>query len=396
MSKCARFVSYCALALAALALPACRSGSTLQSTAALEAAEPPPYPPSRAVTGVTWNFSAAGAARALGSDLWPCTWAADDATYCAWGDGGGFDGNDDHVGRASLGFARIRGKPAADGALRFVGKNVWGSLPYAENPASFGGKVDSLISVDGVLYATGNLWTREDTANPTLMSESGPRRTLIWSDDLGKSWRLAPWSSPAALGSFLNFGRDDAGALDNYVYLYYGRAGDRTHLYLKRVLKQELRSDPAVPGHYQYWAGPADGGRTGIWAAREADAHAVFADSNGVDTPEAAYDAKLHRVLLTAGHDRSGRPGASSMGQVGLFEARKPWGPWATVGYYDDWGGFGAAASGDFLGLVLPTMWMGADGRTLWGVYSGLHRFDAFNVAKATLSTSWLGALGLR
>jgi hypothetical protein len=384
MSKCARFVFFCALAAG---LAACKSGSGLESGA--------PYPKSRAIPSVTWDFSAA-APRALGSDLWPCTWAADDAMYCAWGDGGGFDGNDDHVGRASLGFARIRGKPAADGSLSFSGKNVWGSLPYAEHPATFGGKVVSLISVDGILYATGSLWTSRDTANPTLKSESGPLRTLIWSADFGASWQLAPWSSPAGLGSFLNFGRDNAGALDDYVYLYFGRDGDRTHLYLKRVLKQELPSDPATPGHYQYWAGPSSRGRIGVWSVRESDAHAVFTDSNGVDTPVAAYDAELHRFLLTVGHDRPGRPGESSMGRLGLFEARKPWGPWATVGYYDDWGSFGAAASGDYLGLVLPTPWMAADGRTLWGIYSGLGRFDAFNVAKATLRTSWLAAFGVR
>ena len=383
----------CTLAAAAFGLPACRSG-LVRPGAAPEASEPAPYARSRAITAVNWNFSAAGPPRALGSDLWPCTWAADDAMYCAWGDGGGFDGNDDHVGRASLGFARIRGKPAEDGSLSFFGKNVWGSLPYAENPATFGGKVVSLISVDGIIFATGGLWTPKDAVNPTQTSENGPLRTLIWSTDLGRSWQIAPWSSPSVLGSFLNFGRDNAGSIDAYVYIYYAREGDSTRIYLKRVPKEHLRSDPAAPGLYQYLIGADSRGRAIGWSTREADAHAIFADPNGVDSPEIAYDAKLHRYLLTAGHYRSGLAGRSSIGQVGIFEAAHPWGPWATVGYYDDWGHFGRSGAGDFLGLVLPTPWISTDGRTLWCIYSGLHEFDAFNVVKATLKTSWLLALG--
>jgi hypothetical protein len=394
MSRSARLATLCTLA-AALGLPACR-GSLVHPSPAPEALEPAPYPLSRAITAVNWNFSAAGPRRARGSDLWPCTWAADDATYCAWGDGGGFDGNDDHVGRASLGFARVRGKPAKDGSLDFFGKNVWGSPPYAENPATVGGKVVSLIAFDGVIYAAGNLWTAQNTDNPVLRSESGPLRTLLWSADLGRSWTVAPWSSPAPLGTFLNFGRDNAGAIDGYVYIYYAREGDSTRLYLKRVRKEDLQSDPSAPGLYQFLTGADSRGRVQGWSTQESDAQAIFADANGVDAPQVAYDAKLRRYLMTAGHYRRGLAGQSSIGQVGIFEAAHPWGPWSTVGYYDDWGRLGRSGSGDFLGLVLPTMWMSADGRTLWCVYSGLREFDAFNVVKATLTTSWLHALRFR
>src|ERR1700722_19823086 len=77
------------------------------------ATEPPaPYAHSRLVWSVTWNFATIWSHRkAHGSDLWPCAWAADDALYCSWGDGGGFDGDDDRIGRVSLGFARISGTP---------------------------------------------------------------------------------------------------------------------------------------------------------------------------------------------------------------------------------------------------------------------------------------------
>jgi hypothetical protein len=369
------------LAMSACLSPAGREGGPLGSA---------PYPPSRTITAVRWDFSAAVPSRqAIGSDLWPCTWASDGNGYCAWGDGGGFDGNDDNIGRVSLGFARVGAGAAADGAFKIAGKNVWGAPPYAEYAATFGGKVDSLIAVDGVLYAIGDLWTTENSPDPVHTGENGPLHTLAWSTDFGKSWQIAPWSSTSTLGTFLNFGRDNAGAFDAYIYLYYARAGDRQHVYLKRVPKNRLTTDPSIPGVYQYLAGVDARGRPAAWSAQEADAVAIFFDANNVNTAEVVYDAALRRYLLTAGHYPSGREEDSSIGKVGLFEAPHPWGPWATIGYYDDWGSLGPDAQGDFLGLHVPVLWISADGRTLWCVFSGLHEFDAFNVVKATLKTRW-------
>jgi hypothetical protein len=367
---------------AALALSACRSPASRQGGPLSSA----PYPPSRAVTAVSWDFSAVIPSRqAIGSDLWPCTWARDGNQYCAWGDGGGFDGNDDNIGRVSLGFARITGGPAADDSLKLTGKNVWGAPPYAEYPATFGGKVVSLISVDGVLYAIGGLWTSQTSEDPVHTSGRGPLNTLAWSTDFGKSWQIARWSAPTTLGTFLNFGRDNAGAFDAYVYIYYCRDGDRTHVYLKRVLKDRLQWDPSIPGVYQYLVGVDARGRAKAWSTQEADAVAIFFDANNVDYPEVVYDATLRRYLLTIGHYPSGRQDDSSVGMLGVFEAPHPWGPWATVAYYDDWGAFGPAARGDFLGLHVSLKWMSRDGKTVWCIFSGLHEFDSFNVVKATL-----------
>jgi hypothetical protein len=378
-----RLTAAIVLVAAALAMSACRAPRGREPGSLGSA----PYPASRAITAVSWDFSAVTPARqALGSDLWPCTWGRDGNTYCAWGDGGGFDGNDDNVGRVSLGFARITGGPAADGSLNIMGSNVWGAPPYAEVPATFGGKVVSLISVDGVLYAIGGLWTPQNTRDPVHTSERGPSNTMAWSTDLGRTWQLAPWSAGSPLGTFLNFGRDNAGASDGYVYLYYERAGDSQHLYLKRVPKERLQADPSL-GAYQYLTGVDAHGRARGWSAYESEASAIFFDANNLDYPEVVYDATLRRYLLTLGHYPSGREEDSSIGMLGVFEAPHPWGPWATVGYYEDWGSFGPAARGDFLGLHIPVKWIGADGKTLWCIFSGLGELDAFNVVKATMKT---------
>jgi hypothetical protein len=345
-----------------------------------------PYPRSLSINSVSWDFAPVVASRsAHGSDLWPCTWAKDWNLYCAWGDGGGFDGDDDHIGRVSLGFARISGKPATDGSLHVTAKNVWGALPYAENPATFGGKVTSLISVDSVLYAVGGFWTTENSTDPVQKGDRGPLDTLAWSTDFGKSWHIAPWSLSSPLGTFLNFGRDNAGAFDANVYLYYVRKDDGRSVFLKRVPKGRLQSDPAVSGSYQYFTGLDAHGQP-TWSGLELEARAIFFDANHVDSPEVVFDSGLHRYLMTVAHasesDRN-----STIGQVGLFESPHPWGPWATIGYYEDWAAAWPSAGGEYLGLHVPPKWISTDGKTLWCIFSGLNDFDSFNVIKGKLAT---------
>jgi hypothetical protein len=361
------------------------SGSPHGSTAGPSSTSP--YPRSRAITAVIWDFTAV-APRAIGSDLWPCTWARDGNEYCAWGDGGGFDGNNDHIGRVSVGVARLSG--SAGDFPSFTGKNVWGAPSYAEHPATFGGKIVSMISVDGTLYANGGFWTAGNTAHPVSRSGGGPTRTLARSSDLGATWQLAPWSSPGPIGAFLNFGPDNAAAPDGHVYVYYARPGDRQQVFLKRVVKDRLFEDASTPGLYEYLAGVDGRGRPRGWSMRESDARPVFFDANNVDGFEVVFDAGLHRFLATAGHYPSGRLEDESIGKLGIFESRHPWGPWATIGYYDDWGAFEPAAAGDYLGLRILLRWLSPDGKTLWCVFSGLGRLDAFNVVKGTLRTSWL------
>lgn len=349
----------------------------------------PPYPYSRYLTGISWNFSPLlTERRAHGSDLWPCAWASDGNLYCAWGDGGGFDGDDDRIGRVSLGFARVEGTPSLAGPAEWKGKNVWGEPPFAENAADFGGKVSSMTSVGGVLYGTASLWTRENSDRPSHTSEAGPLNSMIWSYDLGKTWEIAPWSLRSPHGSFLNFGRDGAGAFDRWIYFYYLRDADAQHLYLKRVPRERLQSDPATPGLYQYLSGRGRGGRGLRWSAREPDAVPVFFDANNVLSQDVVYDAALGRYLLTVGHYASGNEHDASQGQLGIFESPFPWGPWSTVAYYENWGNLRSESSGDFLEMHIPAKWIGEGGATFWAVFSGLHSFDSFNLVRGTFSVA--------
>jgi hypothetical protein len=348
-----------------------------------------PYPPSSAITSASWDLSTVSPLRqAPGSDLWPVTWGADGNVYSAWGDGGGFAGTNS-VGRVSLGFARIVGTPAAGNPTSYTGINVWGAAPaYAQNSASFGGKVDELISIGGLLYAESGLWTATNCscADPTQKPDEGPLRTYVWSADLGATWQIAPWSTSLPQGSFLQFGEDYQGAWDPaHVYLYYQHDvnSDPADIYLRRALANKLTEDPGTAGHYEYFAG-TDSTGAALWTTIEANALAVFQDTNvpaGTYSNAAViYDAPIGRYLLLTFH-------GVYTGQIGLFEGPTPWGPWATVDYEDDWGGFNETA-GVGNGMQFPTKWISGDGMTLWAIFSGTGIFDSFNVAALTLTTS--------
>lgn len=341
-------------------------------------AQEPPYPPSQTITGITWHWDTYQTA-AIGSDLWPVTWGPDDHLYLAWGDGGGFGGSDSD-GRVSMGFARIEGGPE-----HFHGFNVNGGK-NPEHPASFPkkGKTAALLFDRGVLYASINL---QDGEWPNV------NHVLAWSTNQGATWAKCDWLFPKGVGlfqpgRFLNFGKDGAGvpaALAGYVYLYGGKqpAPRETggSVFLARVAREKVRERDA----YQFFSG-LDARSQTKWNPDFTLARPIFGDGHGAATGGMVYDPGLRCYLLTCFH--------TGPGQLGLFEARQPWGPWSTVAYYTDWGGM--SAEGEGLTCEFPQKWMSADGSTLWAIFSvygagakqGIKAHDRFNLIKLTLATA--------
>jgi hypothetical protein len=343
--------------------------------AALAASEPP-CPPSRVITGITWHWDTHQTA-AIGSDLWPMTWGPDDHLYLAWGDGGGFGGTDSD-GRVAMGFARLEGSPE-----HFHGFNVNGGK-NPEHPASFPkkGKTSGLLFDAGTLYANINL---QDGAWPDV------NHVLAWSTNRGATWAKADWLFPKGPGNFqparfINFGRNGGGVpsrLQGYIYLYGPKQpipGIRgSSLFLSRVPREKIRERDG----FEFFSG-LDVHAQPTWNREFTQAQPVFTDNNGAAPGGMIYDPVLGCFLLTCFH--------TGPGQLGIFEAREPWGPWFTVAYYEDWGGMGAAGEG--LTCEFPQKWMSADSSTLWSVFSvygegakqGIKAHDRFNVVKATLS----------
>ena len=331
----------------------------------------PPYPSSPVIESVTWHWETHRTA-AAGSDLWPLTWSSDDNLYAAWGDGGGFGGTDQD-GRVSLGFARIEGE-----SERFRGFNINGGK-NSQNPASFPkrGKAGGILASAGVLYA----WINRQNGTWPAVDQG-----LAWLKDMAKKWEDSSWVFPMGDGNFkpstfLNCGKDYADVpsqLKGFAYFYGVRQGRQSDVYFGRVPLDKIRERTA----YEFFSGLSD--NEPVWSANVEQLRAVFTDSRGVcDLPTVIYHPILKRFLLTIFH--------KGPGQLGIFDAPQPWGPWTTVAYYEHWGDMGAEGHG--LTCSFPQKWMSADGLTLWCVFSvygqgakqGVQAHDKFNLVKATL-----------
>ncbi len=324
----------------------------------------PPYPDSPVIDAIHFDF-ASHDRRAPGSDNWPITWADDDNQYAAWGDGGGFGGTNSD-GRSSLGVARIEGN-----ADDHQGVNVWGGK-NGENPAQFNGKSYGILSVEGDLY----MWVSPGSG-PTSFSEA----RLAVSHDLGATWTLADWAftqtQDIILPTFLQFGRDYDGARDEFVYSYAARLHDASGLNvqfpgqidLMRVESGQILNQSA----WEFFAGTTADGQP-VWVSDVGDRQPVFQDPNGVGwTVSVSYNQGLDRYLLATEHTRSAR------GNLGIFDAPAPWGPWSTTGYYADWGSFGRTFFWNF-----SNKWLSADGRDFTLLFTGKDENDSWNSVPGT------------
>jgi hypothetical protein len=157
------------------------------------------------------------------------------------------------------------------------------------------------------------------------------------------------------------------------------------------VPKEEIQDRNA----YEFFAGLDQQGNP-TWSADINQRQPVFNDSNGVgNTSQASvsYVPGLGRYLLTVPHRPPDQPVTAGAGQLGVFDAPHPWGPWTTVTYYDNWID---AGGGEALGYYFPGKWISEDGLTLWMVFSchdapegegcSDEYHDRFNLIKATIT----------
>jgi hypothetical protein len=228
-----------------------------------------------------------------------------------------------------------------------------------------GRKASGILMVDGVLY---------------VLARNRDNAQLGWSRDHGVTWTWAEWRFTPSFGcpTFLNFGRNYAGARDGYVYVY---SFDRDDAYqpadrmvLARVPKDRITERDA----YEYFVAADAPGAT--WSRDIAQRGAVFTNPGACFRGGISYDAGLKRYLWCQILPHSTHPqGQRFQGGFGLYEAPEPWGPWRTVFYTTAWD-TGPGESSSF-----PTKWMSADGRTLHLVFSGN---DSFSVRQVTLEIS--------
>jgi len=332
-----------------------------------------PYPLSDVIKGFELDWSSHQRA-APGSGDWGITWADDDHQYTAWGNGGGF-GEPSTDDKVFLGFARIEGD--VDDHLAV---NVWGGAD-AENPAEFGGKAYSLLSIDGTLYT----WRCGDTDGASSLEF----QELYRSTDYSATWRSTGakfTQSSFKEGDygfycpvFLQYGQDYEGARDDYVYMYAPNIQQNETLYPQTpgevTLIRTSKNRVNVRSAFEFYAGLGADGEP-VWTFDVNDRKPVLEDpENGVTQHIAAlYNPGLDRYILTTEHSEHAE------GNIAIYDGPTPWGPWTTVHFSDSFGRFKTLDNG-FM-WVFPSKWLSEDGKSFAMIYTGKGRNDSWNVLK--------------
>lgn len=314
-------------------------------------------PPSPVIKSLTWAPKETIIRQAKGGDNWPLTWGDDDFLYTAFGDANGFEPFLKE--KLSMGLVRIAGGPTD-----FQGTNLRSASFEQKGEGAKGKKASGLLMVEGVLYA---------------LIRNAANSQLAWSADHGQTWTWSDWKFTTSFGcpTFLNFGKNYAGARDEYVYIYsldHDSAYEAADwMVLARVLMARIKDQAA----YEFFAGP-DAKSNPTWSKNIGQRAAVFDHPGKCYRGGVTYNAALKRYLWCQVLPTSKHPqGPRFQGGFGVYDAPQPWGPWTTVFYTDEWD-VGPGETSSF-----PTKWMSPDGKTLHLVFSG---DDHFSVRQATLT----------
>ena len=277
----------------------------------------PPVPRSPVIERLTWDpadtiIKTATGKGTDGSDNWPLTWADDDHLYTTYGDGYGFDPILPE--KLGLGFARVEGGPTD-----FQGINIRSD---GENRGSgrSGKKGSGLLMVDGVLY----VWLFH-------ADEEGGQSQLAWSADHARSWTFCDWRLESfGLCTFINYGRNYAGARDGYVYTVTHDGpiadGPADRFVLMRVPKGGIPHRSA----WEFLSGFSSNG-TPNWTSDIAGRGPVFEHENACLRSGITFNAPLERYLWwqhlpnEPGHNDRGD--TRYAGGFGIYDAPEPWGP---------------------------------------------------------------------
>jgi len=313
-----------------------------------------PYPPSPVIKDIEWAPAETIIRKAKGSDNWPITWTDDDNLYTAYGDGWGFEPKAEK--KLSLGITKIIGIPPD-----FQGENIRTETGERVGQGAKGAKASGMLCVDGVLY---------------MLVRNVGNSQIAWSADYGKTWTWCDWKFTESFGcpTFLNFGKNYAGARDNLVYIYSHDSGSAyepaDRFVMARVPRDRIRDQRA----YEFFKGLDSTGQP-IWIRDIRDRGAVFVNPGRCYRSGISYNDGLKRYLWC--QTLHSKDDMRSKGGIGIFDAPQPWGPWTTVYYTENWD-VGPGETSSF-----PTKWMSSDGKTCYLLFSG---DDCFSVRKVMLT----------
>ncbi|MEZ4661382.1 MAG: hypothetical protein R2911_27850 [Caldilineaceae bacterium] len=309
------------------------------------------------IASLTWEPAEQVIRLGQDSDNYPLTWAADGHLYTAYGDGHGFDPPVEK--KLSMGFARIEGSPPNISAF-----NIRSANEVVGEGRKFM-KSAGLLAIDGIIY----MWVRN-------LDDVGNYCRLAWSEDNMVTWSYSSWLfEQFGFCTFINYGQNYAGALDDYVYMV---SHDHPSAYktaerfvLARVHRSQIRDRNA----YEFFKRVESDG-TPQWSTNVL-ARGSILNSPGAQARRGAitYNAAIGRYIWWQGIPNT--EDVRFSGGIRIYDAAEPWGPWSLVYNASLWD-IGPGDLGNF-----PSKWISNDGLTMYLAFSG---DDKFSVRKATLA----------
>jgi hypothetical protein len=282
----------------------------------------------RSELGDTYRIWFAGAGAAKRGDTFPMTWAADDYIYASSGD--------PHWGEKATGldFEKFRGVPP-----NYHITKVNEMVDYVGNGGE-GPKPTGLISVDGVLYlAFQNLRGKKPPVHGRK-SQHGNDAAIVASRDHGRTWHPAitemkePMFSGSRFGgpAFVNFGQDNQGARDQYVYAVSADQWDNgSELVLGRAHKDRILERDGWE-----WVSAIGPDGSPQWTNELDRAAPILTRDRQISLPEMVYLRAIQRyLLLTWRLKQDFSPNHGS--ELFIYEAREPWGPFVLVHREESW-----------------------------------------------------------
>jgi hypothetical protein len=362
---CRRACIASAAALACLALAISGLATASTALAYLSSHNITPLPRSSVIVGAAWTSRRYDPPTNEWGDILPTIWGDDGNEYTIMDDGGTDVPLAGGVWRQSL--ARISGMPPR---IHFTHVGDRDKPPPAtfgqirHNPGLWVGPLgpyysSGLVEANHVFYATQELdWNWN--ANAPFAGLAG----IAYSRNRGEDWQFANKQFPAPLGNLNWVIRGQGGFfVDGYVYAI---ASER-EFNADRLILGRTRPDVADmtdPARWQWVSGwtSSDGLPWPVFSSSLASAVPILSWSSHLTYPQMAFDAPLHRYLMTFTYAYAAKPpdmwrdGSELM----IVEGPHPWGPFSFVAAEPNFGpsnGYGAG---------FPINWISRNGQDVW------------------------------
>jgi hypothetical protein len=335
------------------------------AAAALSLTNNTPFRSSRVIVGARWTSRSYAPPSNQSGDILPTVWGDDGNQYTIIDDGGADVGLAGGLWRQSV--AKVTGAPPKVRISHVGDPNNPPPHTFAEinrNRSLWTGPLgeyysSGLVEANHVLFATQELdWAWG--ANGPFAGLGG----IADSSDLGRTWRSVGKPFPAPLGNLSWVIRGRGGVYpDGYVYAI---ATEREFNATRLIMGRSRPDVDALtdPGQWQWLTGWSTNGGTPwpVFSSSLAAAVPIASWTSHITYPQMAYDAPLHRYLLTFTYSYASIPPAiwRDGSELVLLEAQHPWGPFSFVAREPEFGPSNGYAAG------FPVGWISRNGRDLW------------------------------